>query len=96
MNYENLSLTKVAKNNYITLVVIFLQFWRLKNISLCRKIFGDITWKTTVHMCCMIQEKTDGYTYLDLSTGSTPTVGSSRMSSSGFWSRAAPRDTLRR
>lgn len=60
MNYENLSLTKVAKNNYITLVVIFLQFWRLKNISLCRKIFGDITWKTTVHVCCMIQEKTDG------------------------------------
>lgn len=28
-NYENLSLTKVAKkNNYITLVVIFLRFWR--------------------------------------------------------------------
>lgn len=48
------------KNNYITLVVIFLRFWRLKNISLCRKIFGDITWKTTVHVCCVIQEKTDG------------------------------------
>lgn len=33
-------INKSGKNNYITLVVIFLQFWRLKNISLCRKIFG--------------------------------------------------------
>lgn len=33
--------------------------------------------------------------YFALSTGSTPTVGSSNMSSSGFWSRAAPRETLR-
>lgn len=34
-------------------------------------------------------------TYLDRRTGSTPTVGSSRMRRSGFWSSAAPRDTLR-
>lgn len=36
-----------------------------------------------------------GVSYLALSTGSTPTVGSSRIRSSGFCSRAAPRDTRR-
>jgi len=35
------------------------------------------------------------HTYLALRMGSTPTVGSSRISSSGFCSRAAPRDTRR-
>lgn len=51
---------------------------------------GQGLW-TTVRPAVWLKD-----TYLDLSTGSTPTVGSSRMSSSGFCSKAAPRDTLLR
>lgn len=59
-----------------------------------RQIFEKTTWILQIleeileiEVCCA---------YLARKTGSTPTVGSSRIRSCGFWSRAAPSETRRR
>lgn len=66
----------------------------------CHVLFKPFATRKNVatsdeNLCMRVRVCMPSGTYLALSTGSTPTVGSSRMSSSGFWSRAAPRDTLR-